>query len=190
MFRLDIPIPIVFFPGTPIISAICQIMMMRVSLLTKLKWIQLDIIHAHPSIYIHTYIYIYIHMNYDIVSNEILAVHIQCTHIHIPCTCKHATEHLLVSFFPWGAEHAASSIDGLEVCCPAECPDCSISAWVPEISDPRKQVDFTWRIFDVSLPVSKNYISCLQTEKHHLQVINLLGVNSMFQCVVPLWCDV
>ena len=92
----------------------------------------------------------------------------------------HATEHLLVSFFTWGAEHAASSIDGLEVCCPAECPDCSISAWVPEISDPRKQVDFTWWIFDVSLPVSKNYISCLQAEKHHLQVINLLGVHSMF----------
>ena len=189
MFRLDIPIPISFFlSGTPIISAICQIHDDE-SVTAKLKWIQLDIIHAHPSIYIYIYVHLYVHMNYDIFSNEILAIHIQCTHIRIPCTCKHATEHL-VSFFTWGAEHAASSIDGLEVCCPAECPDCSISACVPEISDPRKQVDFTWWIFDVSLPVWKNYISCLQTEKHHLQVINLLGVNSMFQCVVRLWCDV
>lgn len=51
------------------------------------------------SLHIYISVHLYVHMNYDIFSDEILAIHVRCTHIHIPCTCKHATEHLLVSSF-------------------------------------------------------------------------------------------
>ena len=70
MFRLDIPIPISFFcpelqSSVPFVKSNDD-----ESVTAKLKWIQHDIIHAPPSIYIYIYTHVYVHMSYGFFWND------------------------------------------------------------------------------------------------------------------------